>query len=240
MRGAIAKGLGALALLALAGCAEPPRPSVVPPPPAPEFAENRTYMVIELGTEDAVGGINALCDVTEAPRYRLRYDRLNWPTCSSRELLFGIPDPDKSFATAGGAEATLPDGRRIQVWRVFDFATGQGAEPLPGRYALAARSVVRNTIEVERTRVPVYRIEPGRIHYLGRIDGLDPAATRDTEAFARAFLAAYPDIPRGRLDLRPVDALDIACDPVSAAGTETPNGFNCTGRRSEARYFPAS
>ncbi|MEO1491377.1 MAG: hypothetical protein AAFV19_04400 [Pseudomonadota bacterium] len=172
--------------------------------------------------------IYALCDVTVLRRYRLRYNRQNLPTCSSRELLIGVA---RAGDQSPGAGAVLGDGRRVLIWEVFDLAAGDSAAPLPGRYALAALSREADTIEVLTGRVPVYRITPGRIHYLGRADADGTILARDADAFARAFRARFPELARTRIDTSPLEGLDVRCD-TGPGSTETRiTGFNCIGKR---------
>lgn len=236
-----------LGLAALAGCVQPPPvqeavapapPSSVPAPkpiplPEPQFLDGRTYAVIEVADWEAPLVLRTFCDVTVLRRYRVRYNRENWPTCSSRELLVGISRPDE----AGAAGAELGDGRRLRIWEIFDIAAGADAPPLEGRYVLAAHTAEQDTIEIYTGRLPVYRIMPGKIHYLGRMDGDGPVSARDVQGFARAFRARFPDVPRGRLETSTLGTLKVACRPATGSTEERINGFDCLGTRLRGRFF---
>lgn|GEM_PF-5457856 len=211
-----------------------PPPEPAPPLPEPEFAPDRTYAVLETGAGQSAARIYALCDVTVLRRYRLRYNRQNWPTCSSRELLIGIA---RSEDTGQGTEATLDDGRRIRIWEIFDLATGTEAAPLPGRYVMAALSREADTIEVLTGKAPVYRIEPGRIHYLGRADTDGAVTARDVTGFARAFHARFPDIGRRRLETSPAEGLEVSCKAGPGSTDAQITGFDCLGKRLRGRFF---
>lgn len=244
---ALALGGGLAALLACAPPAPPPEPApaveapapvVEAPAPLPEpvFEAGRTYAVIELGNgegADADRALRAFCDVTILRRYRVRYNRENWPTCSSRELMVGVSRPGDPPETG----AVLGDGRRIRVWEVFDLAAGPDAAPLEGRYVLAAKAEAEDTIELFTGRVPVYRIVPGKIHYLGRMDASGPVAARDIKGFARAFRDRFPDVGRTRLETSRLGVLEVACSPALGSTEERINGFDCLGKRGRGTYF---
>lgn len=243
---ALAIGGGLAALLACAPPAPPPEPAPAPAPapvveapaplPEPVFEPGRTYAVIELGNgegSDTDRALRAFCDVTILRRYRVRYNRENWPTCSSRELMVGVSRPGEAPETG----AVLGDGRRIRVWEVFDLAAGPDAAPLEGRYVLAAKAAEEDTIELFTGRVPVYRIVPGKIHYLGRMDSSGPVAARDIDGFARAFRARFPDVARTRLETSRLGVLEVTCNPALGSTAERINGFDCLGTRGRGRYF---
>lgn len=234
----------------LTGCAtqqspQPPEPAAIPEivaapaappvpeaPPAPDFQPDRTYAVIEVDDWDAPAVLRTFCDVTVLRRYRLRYNRENWPTCSSRELMVGVARPGDP--PVAGMETE--DGRRFRVWEVFDLATGPDAPPLAGSYALAARTEVEDTIEVYTGRLPVYRFKPGQIHYLGRMGTERPLEAREARTFARDFRARFPDVPRRRLETTAISAIDVTCKPALGSTEEQINGFDCIGQRRRS-YF---
>ena len=207
----------------------PPAPQ---PPPLPEFLPDRTYAVVEIDDWETSAVLRTFCDVTILRRYRLRYNRENWPTCSSRELMVGVGRPGDPPVI--GAE--LADGTRIRVWEIFDLATGPDAPPLAGNYALAARTAVEDTIEIYTGRLPVFRIKPGQIHYLGRMGTERPLEARETRTFTRAFRERFPEVPQRRLETTPVSALDVTCKPALGSTEEAINGFNCIGQRRRS-YF---
>lgn len=234
--------------LALLGCQPPqssspepvqvevPEPVVEAEPlplPEPEFASDRTYAVLEVGPTDP-NWIYALCDVTVLRRYRLRYNRQNWPTCSSRELLIGVGRADE--ATSGLA-AELGDGRRVLIWEIFDLAAGDGSAPLKGRYALAALSREQDTIEVLTGRVPVYRINPGRVHFLGRAGPDGAIIARDVSSFSKAFRARFPELDRRRVDTSQLEGLAVTCKLGPGSTNERITGFDCLGKRLRGRFF---
>ena len=238
--------LCSLVAAALAGCAPPapapPAPDPAPvaaappvpqPPPLPDFQPGRTYAVLEIDDWEAPRILRTFCDVTVLRRYRLRYNRENWPTCSSRELLVGVSRPEDPPETG----AVLADGRRIRVWEIVDLAAGAGSAPLEGQYVLAARTAEQDTIEVYTGRLPIYRIVPGRIHYLGRMGSDGPVAARDAAGFARAFRERFPDIGRKRLETSALGVLEVACTPATGSTDETITGFDCLGARRGGRYF---
>lgn len=238
IRVSLVAGLAA-GLIACAPPAPPPAPDQAPvaaapqPPPAPDFQPGRTYAVIEIENWDTPRALRTFCDVTVLRRYRLRYNRENWPTCSSRELLVGVSRPEDPPETG----AVLGDGRTIRVWEIVDLAAGAGADPLKGQYVLAARTAGRDTIEVYTGRLPVYRIAPGKIHYLGRMDASAPVAARDARAFARAFRERFPEVPRGRLETSALGTLEVVCKPALGSTSEQINGFDCLGERRRVNYF---
>lgn len=211
---------------------EPAPPPAPEPPPLPEFQPDRTYAVLEVDDWEAPAVLRTFCDVTVLRRYRLRYNRENWPTCSSRELMVGVARPGDPPLT--GVE--LEDGRRIRVWEIFDLATGPDAPPLAGNYALAARTVEQDTIEIYTGRLPVFAIKPGQIHYLGRMGTERPLEARDVRSFTRAFRARFPEVPRRRLATGALTALEVACKPALGSTEERINGFDCLGQRRRS-YF---
>ena len=230
--------------LVLGGCEPQPAPAPGPkpvvkasptapePPPLPAFLPNRTYAVVEVDDWDAPAVLRTFCDVTILRRYRLRYNRENWPTCSSRELMIGAGRPGDPPVT--GAE--FSDGRRIRVWEIFDLATGPDAPPLAGNYALAARTAEEDTIEIYTGRLPVFRIKPRQIHYLGRMGIERPLQARGVEAFTRAFRERFPQVPRTRLETSALSAIDVDCKPALGSTEDRINGFDCIGQHSRS-YF---
>ena len=212
---------------------EPPPPPPPPPPPDPEFLPGRTYAVFETPQDaDDAAVIYTLCDVTVLRRYRLRYNRQNWPTCSSRELLIGVSRP----GDVRGAVTTLDDGRRVQVLEIFDLATGGESSPLAGSYVLAALSREEDTIEVLTGRLPVYKIEPDQIHYLGRIGSDGSVEGHDGQTLRKSLRARFPEAAR-RFTAKPPTTFDVKCDQALGSTADRITGFNCLGTRRRGSPF---
>lgn len=223
----------AAAFALTAGCAAAPPPAPAPPPPPPErpaLSQDGTYFAVTFAGEDARLGLGTFCDVTQTNRYRLRYNRLGWPTCSARELYVGASDPSTSARRAPGMRWTLADGRRVEIWPAVNVGAQAGQRILPGAYALAALSPSAGTIEALTGALAVYDVRPGQIHYLGEVDGGRPIR-RDADAFAAAFAATFPEIPRARLNVRPAATLTVECEPFTRLGHAEVLGLNCVGRR---------
>lgn len=210
-----------------------PAPVEAPAPlPEPEFLDGRTYAVVDIESE-AFEGLYTLCDVTVLRRYRLRYNRQNWPTCSSRELLIGV---SRTQEDQGAIEAELEPGRRFQVWEIVDLATGVQAAPLEGSYALAALTREQDTIEVLTGRTPVYQVAPGRIHYLGRVGPDGAINAYPAKEFSAAFRKRFRSAGK-RLVTKPPQAFEVSCEPALGSTQERITGFNCIGKRLRARFF---
>ena len=237
-----------LSVVMLMGCEPldqppaPPEPSppqaVAPPPPPPppdppEFEPGKTYAIIETGDSDQQA-ILAFCDVTILKRYRLRYNRENWPTCSSRELLVGV---SRSETSEGVQRVRLAGDRQLIIWEVVDLAAGVDAVPLKGRYALAARAAERDTIEIFTGRIPVYRIEPGKVHYLGLMGDDSPIAARDAKGFFAALREEFPGLDVRRFETSGLDGLDVTCERAIGSTDERITGFNCKSKPVRGGFF---
>ena len=69
------------------------------------------------------------------------------------------------------------------------------------------------------------------------MDGTGPVADRDTRSFSEAFLARFPQISPGRLELSDLGGLDVTCEPALGSTADRPTGFDCTGKRVRGGFF---